>query len=92
MQGIYILLCYVSFTTGKWGKQPGNVKPFDNLTCKQLKEEVLCRKMYDIGSTKQECKSRLNEDLKGVRVPFLLLNNPKQDITTLNLKNYTITS
>ena len=48
----------------------------------------MCRKIYNFGPTKQECKNRLTEELKGVQhVPSLLLH---QDIASLNLKNYTI--
>lgn len=59
-------------------------------TCKQ-QEELMCRKIYNSGPTKQDCKNRLTEELKGVqRVPSLLLHHPEQDIASLNLKNYTI--
>lgn len=51
----------------------------------------MCPKIYNFGPTKQECKNRLTEELKGVqRVPSLLLHHPEQDIASLNLKYYTI--
>jgi hypothetical protein len=76
---------------GKWGKQPGSIRPFDRLTSTQLKKELRARKIYDFGPTKKDVKERLNEHLRGIqRVPSLLLHNPTQHIGTLNLQNYTI--
>ena len=77
--------------TGKYGKQPGIIRPFERLTNDQLKEELRARELYDFGSTKADTRQSLNEALRGVqRVPSLLLNSPVENIRTLNLENYTI--
>ena len=77
--------------TGKYGKQPGIIRPFEHLTINQLKEELRARKIYDFGSTKADTRQSLNEALRGVqRVPSLLLSSPTKNIQTLNLQNYTI--
>lgn len=77
--------------TGKYGKQPGIIRPFEHLTNNQLKEELRARKIYDFGSAKADTRQSLNEALRGVqRVPSLLLSSPTKNIQTLNLQNYTI--
>ena len=77
--------------TGKYGKQPGIIQPFERLTNNQLKEELRAQEIYDFGSTKTDTRQSLNEALRGVqRVPSLLLNSPMENIRTLNLENYTI--
>ena len=77
--------------TGKYGKQPGIIQPFERLTNEQLKQELQAQEIYDFGSTKADTRQSLNEALRGVqRVPSLPLNSPVENIRTLNLENYTI--
>ena len=89
---IYMYTC-MYILTGKYGKPPGIIRPFERLTNKQLKEELRVREMYDFGSTKTDTRQALNEVLRGVqRVPSLLLNSPTEKVQNLNLnlQKYTI--
>ena len=77
--------------SGTFGKQSNVLKPFDQLLVAQLKQELLARKHYDIGYKKPELKAILVDILKGVqRVPSLMLLDPSQPISHLNLEEYTI--
>ena len=88
---IYYYTMYIIVPTGKYGKQPGTIRPFERLTSDQLKEELRAREIYDFGSTKADTRQKLNEALKGIqRVPSLLLHCPTENIQRLNLQNYTI--
>ena len=76
---------------GTFGKQPNVLKPFDQLLVAQLKQELLARKHYDVAYKKPELRAILVETLKGVqRAPSLLLLNPSQPISHLNLEDYSI--
>ena len=68
----------------------GSIKPFDNLTNDQLKQELRARGCYEFGKQKDDLVCSLKQILKGVRVPSLLLQNPTQALQEINLKNYTI--
>ena len=77
--------------SGTFGKQPNVLKPFDQLLVAQLKQELLARKFYEIDHKKPELRVILVDILKGVqRVPSLLLLNPPQPISHLNLEDYTV--
>ena len=77
--------------SGTFGKQPNILKPFDQLLVAQLKQELLARKHYDINHKKPELRAILVDILKGVqRVPSLMLLDPSQPISHLNLDEYAI--
>ena len=71
-------------------KKVGSIKPFDNLTNDQLKQELRARGCYEFGKRKDNLVCSLKEILKGVRVPSLLLQNPTQALEEISLKDYTI--
>ena len=76
---------------GKYGKQKGVVRPFTGLITEQLQSELQARNVFHIHTTKSELQDELNRVLKGVqRVPTLLLDNPTQLLSDLNLQHYTI--
>ena len=76
---------------GKYGKQKGVVRPFTGLTTEQLQSELRARNVFHIHTTKSELQDEINRVLKGVqRVPTLLLDNPTQLLSDLNLQHYTI--
>ena len=76
---------------GERGKRPGDLKPFDKLRLKQLQDELDIRDVPVMGKKKEELDHNLKEILKGVqRVPTLLLLNPTQSLTELNLQHYTV--
>ena len=77
--------------SGIFGKQPNVLKPFDQLLVAQLKQELLARKFYETDQPKPQLSQILVDMLKGVqRVPSLLLLNPSQPVSHLNLQLYTI--
>ena len=64
-------------TSGKFGKQAGDLKPFDKLKVKQLREELHVRGFFDTDGHKDELEGALKEMLTGVQhVPTLMLLNP----------------
>ena len=76
---------------GKYGKQRGVLKPFSNLNKSQLIEELRCRGVFDLSGRKPDLVSELQKILCGVqRVPTMLINNPSQSLSELNLELYTI--
>ena len=76
---------------GKFGKQPGVLKPFANLSKEQLREELRMRGVFDLSGKKQELAAKLQKLLCGVqRVPTMLINNPSQPLSELNLESYTV--
>ena len=78
-------------TEGKFGKQPNVLKPFDKLKVDQLPQELASRGVRDLDGKKPALQLQLTETLKGVQyVPTLLLTNPQQSLSTLNLSEYTI--
>ena len=58
---------------------------------KELREELHTRGTYDTDKPKKELQEQLSEVLKGAqRVPTLLLQNPQQALSDLNLQDYTV--
>ena len=77
--------------THKTGKQPNKVAPFDGLKIDQIRSELRSRQYYDFGKLKKDMAKDLHDILKGVqRVPSLLLLNPTQELSALNLDRYSI--
>lgn len=69
----------------------GCSKPFYDLDTDHLGQELVARGIYDFERTKKERLQLLKDTLKGIqRVPTLLLNNPTEALTQLNLEGYTI--
>ena len=79
-------------TTGRFGKQPGILHPFSNLKVNELKAELTARGIHINSSMhKNDLQAILDRTLRGVtRVPALLLPNPTQSLTSLNLERYEI--
>ena len=78
-------------TAGKYGKQPGKLKPLENLLIAQLREELHARGIHDTDMLKPQLQAKLTNILMGIqRVPTLVLLNPCQDLTSLRLKDYTV--
>ena len=78
-------------TLGKWGKTPGELKPFDQLRVQQLREELHARGNFETDKCKDELEATLKSTLKGVqRVPTIILLNPTGKLSDLNLEDYTI--
>lgn len=79
---------YASLT----GKVPMKVTPFKNLKVEEIRSELRSRQLYDnLDCTKPILQEELRTILKGVhRVPTLLLTNPTQPLSELNLHRYTI--
>lgn len=78
-------------TSGKFGKQAGELKPFDKLKVKQLREELHARGFFNTDRHKNELKGALKEMLTGVQhVPTLMLLNPTGALSDLNLEEYTV--
>ncbi len=76
---------------GQRGKQPGRLKPFDELKMRELQVELNARGIYTKDRTKEELEGNLKSILKGVQhVPTLLLLNPTASLSDLNLEQYTI--
>ena len=60
------------------------------MTTEQLQQELRTRNVFRIHTTKSELQDELNRVLKGVqRVLTLLLDNPTQLLSDLNLQYYT---
>ena len=78
-------------TSGKYGKQAGQLKPLDSLLVAQLREELHARSVYDTDKCKPELQIMLTNILMGIqRVPTLLLLNPCQNLSNLHLQGYTV--
>lgn len=79
-------------TAGKFGKIPNKPKPFESLLISDLREELHSRNDYDTDKVKKSVlRDRLDDILRGVqRVPTLLLSDPTQPLSNLNLHNYTV--
>ncbi len=74
---------------GVYGSKPGATKPFEKLLVAELREELKARGVFDIDRLKPELQQELTEILRGIqRVPALLLENPKQQLGSLNLSRY----
>lgn len=73
---------------GIYGKQRGVIRPFDGLKVAELRRELQARGVVDTTATKQIL---LNKTLRGVAsVPALLLTNPVQNLSSLNLGRYEV--
>lgn len=67
------------------------MKPFEQLNSKQLEAELRAREEFDYGTTKKDRTQSLKLTLQGAqRVPTLLLNNPMQTLSDVNLNDYTV--
>ena len=76
---------------GKFGNQPGQLKPLDNLLVEQLQEELTTRGFDTTGKLKPILQNELTIELKGAqRVSTLLTLNPTQALRSLNLHEYEI--
>ncbi len=76
---------------GVFGKEPFKPKPFDKLKVTQLRQELGKRGLEGTDALKPELSQTLQEILKGIqRVPSLLLQNPTQPLSDLNLEDYTV--
>lgn len=74
---------------GKLGKRAGILRPFDNLKVNDLRTELGARGICIEGMLKDHLQKTLNETLRGVmRVPALLLTDPTQCLSSLNLLKY----
>ena len=83
--------CQSIAVSGIFGKQPNILKPFDQLQVAKLQQELLARNFYEIDQPKSRLSQIFVDMLKGVqRVPSLLLLNPSQPISHLNLEHYTV--
>ena len=78
-------------TCGRFGKQAGVLRPFD-LRVKELRMELEARQVFvDDKMTRADLQKLLDQVLKGVlRVPALLLENPTEELSSLNLGRYEI--
>ena len=71
---------------GKFGNQPGVLKPFANLNAAQLKEELKKRGVFDLSGNKKELTVKLQKILCGAqRVPTIFVN-PSQPLHKLSLE------
>ena len=52
---------------GKYGKQPGAIRPFQNLSSRELQEELRARNVYHMCTTKRNIQKELARVLKGVQ-------------------------
>ena len=67
------------------------LKPFNKLRVAELRSELSARGIFDMAANKPDLEKQLQRTLKGVqRVPSLLLLQPNQPISQLNLQDYTI--
>ena len=78
-------------TQGKWGKRPGELKPFDQLRVQQLGEELHACGNFETDKCKDVLEATLKSTLRGVqRVPTIMLLNPTGKLSDLNLDEYAI--
>lgn len=76
---------------GKYGKQPGVIRPFQTLSTRKLQDELRARNVYHMCTTKRSLQNKISRVLKGVqRVPTLLLENPEADLSSMQLGRYCI--
>jgi hypothetical protein len=76
---------------GRYGKKPGILKPFEKLRKAELQQELQSRGSFDTSWDKQELSTVLISILKGAqRVPTILMTDPRQSLSELNLGRYTI--
>lgn len=78
-------------TKGKFGKQPCNSKLFDRMLIADLKLELHSRGIFDTDHRKDCLQDMLTNILCGIQhVPTLLMLNPQQSLSQLNLDDYTV--
>ena len=78
-------------TKGVFGVKRNVVKPFENLTVGNLRNELRARGCIDIDLPKPELYSKLKKLLEGCqRVPSLLLSNPNCELELCYLDKYSI--
>ena len=76
--------------SGVFGREAGVITPFDNLKVDQLRTELRAR-VEDTSMKKGVLRDMLDNILRGVmRVPALLLTDPTQTLTALNLSEYEV--
>ena len=76
---------------GKYGNQPGQLKPLDHLLVANLREELIAREHDTYQMRKPEMQYLLTEELRGAqRVPSLFVLNPTQSIEDLNVQDYEV--
>ena len=76
---------------GKYGNQPGQLKPLDQLLVANLREELTARRYEIHKMLKPEMQALLTAELKGAqRVPSLLVLNPTQSLRDLHLQDYEV--
>ncbi len=77
---------------GKLGERAGVLCPFDNLKVQELRTELGARGIHiDKSMLKDDLQKTLNEILRGVmRVPALLLTDPTQCLSSINLDKYEV--
>ena len=78
-------------TSGMYGRQAGVLHPFE-LKVRELRSELEARVFFlDDKMLRSDLDFLLEQVLKGVsRVPALLLNNPTQQLASINLDKYEI--
>ena len=68
----------------RYGKKPGDIRPFSNLRVEELRTELRARKTHNTDQNKAELQKCSETEFKGVqRVPTLLLPNPTQSLSEL---------
>ena len=79
-------------TSGLCGKQAGVLRPFKDLKLDDLQSELEARLVFVHDKMpKAELQQLLDQILKGVaQVPALLLTNPTQELSSLNLERYEV--
>ena len=75
---------------GKLGKSPGISKPFENLRVAQIKELHARGEHTKKKKKRKFYKTNWTTSFEEFRVPTMLLLNPQQSLSQLNLHNYTI--
>ena len=76
---------------GTYGKTAGCLKPLDGLYVEQLREELQSRGLQTDNKLKPQLQEELTELLSGAqRVPSLLILNPTQSLSSLNLPRYEV--
>ena len=76
-------------TAGYFGKTPNALWPLENLKVVEIRKELHLRK-YTTDGIKKDLQQQLDTILKGARVPTLLILNPTQSLSSLNLGEYTV--
>ena len=76
--------------SGVYGKRPGMSKPL-TLNANQLRDELRARGVSFTNETADILRQKLVDILQGAqRVPTLLIHNPSQTLSALNLQQYTV--